>query len=110
MSLTRYGFIVKAPGYQSDTHHAVIETPQFRTQVVCVSSVAEAQHVARQMIANGIELIELCGGFGQEGMAELVAALNTEIPVGYVTFAEQENTKLLKYLKRVENNQTLSKA
>lgn len=56
--------------------------------LVCVGvrSVADAPAVARQLVAEGAELIELCGGFGGAGLASVIAAVDGRIPVGAVFY------------------------
>lgn len=61
----RYGFIVKGPGYFPDKHTAEISSEAFSTRVVGVSDYLSAILVAQQLVADGIQLIELCGGFTQ---------------------------------------------
>ena len=51
-----------------------------------VSSVAEAPALARQLVVDGVELIELCGGFGGAGLAAVVSAVQGRVPVGAVFF------------------------
>lgn len=51
-----------------------------------VASVAEAPGIARQLVAEGVELIELCGGFGGAGLGAIVAAVDGQVPVGAVFY------------------------
>jgi predicted polyphosphate/ATP-dependent NAD kinase len=56
--------------------------------LVCVGvrTIADAPAVARRLVAEGIELIELCGGFGGVGLGAVVAAVENRVPVGAVFF------------------------
>jgi predicted polyphosphate/ATP-dependent NAD kinase len=56
--------------------------------LVCVGvrSVSDAPAVAQQLVADGVELIELCGGFGGAGLAAVVSAVKNRVPVGAVFF------------------------
>jgi|SRR5215471_6938189 len=56
--------------------------------LVCVgvSDVSDAPAVARQLIADGVELIELCGGFGGAGLGLVTSAVKNRVPVGAVFF------------------------
>ena len=94
MTITNYAFIVKGPGYDPNAHRSVIECPSFRTEVVCVSSVAEAISAARELVARGIEVIELCGGFGEACAVDLISHLGSSVPVGHVVFSKSESEKL----------------
>ena len=92
--LQRYGFIVKAPGYDAKNANQTMVTKGFITKMVGVSSDDEAMVVAKEMIADGIEVIELCGGFGEQSAQKIIAALDSNVPIGYVCFSESENRKL----------------
>ena len=56
--------------------------------LVCVgvSSISDAPAVARQLIADGVKLIELCGGFGGAGLGLVASAVKSQVPVGAVFF------------------------
>lgn len=57
-------------------------------QLVCVGvrSTGDAAAVARRMVEEGVELIELCGAFGGAGLGEVTAAVAGRIPVGAVFY------------------------
>jgi hypothetical protein len=57
MPLSRFAFIVKGPGYSAAEHVAVLESREFSTRVVGVSSFAAAKPVVRQLVADGVQLI-----------------------------------------------------
>jgi hypothetical protein len=56
--------------------------------LVCVgiSDIKHAPEIARQLLAEGVELIELCGGFGGAGLAQVVEAVEGKVPVGAVFY------------------------
>lgn len=56
--------------------------------LVCVgiANIAEAPEMTRQLLAEGVELIELCGGFGGAGLGSVVSAANGRVPVGAVFY------------------------
>ncbi|CZF83058.1 hypothetical protein GCE9029_03612 [Grimontia celer] len=92
--ISHYGFIIKAPDYQQDEHQSVIESPLFRTEVLGVRSDEEAVIAARALIKSGAQVVELCGGFGAESAEKIIAALGSDVPIGFVSFSEQELIKL----------------
>jgi predicted polyphosphate/ATP-dependent NAD kinase len=59
-----------------------------------VSSVSEAPSLARRLVEDGVELIELCGGFGGSGLAAVVSAVQGRIPVGAVFFGVDASSGL----------------
>lgn len=56
--------------------------------LVCVGvpTINDAPAVAKQLVAEGAELIELCGGFGGAGLASVVSAVEGRVPVGAVFY------------------------
>lgn len=96
--LKKYGFINLGTAYVPATHQAVIASTEFSSTIICVSTMVEAIEVAKKMVADGIEVIELCGEFGQSGAFQIINAIDCKIPVGYVSFAGYEHDKLTDFL------------
>ncbi|WP_199611441.1 DUF6506 family protein [Flocculibacter collagenilyticus] len=99
MKLNHYGFIVLAPDYQPNQQQAQLKNEVFHTEIVGVSSVEHAIDEAKKMIERGTQLIELCGGFGEDKANQVINALDTHVPIGYVGFSANENTKLTRLLE-----------
>ncbi len=59
-----------------------------------VRSIDDAPGVARELVAEGAELIELCGAFAGGGLAAVVAALDGSVPVGAVFYGGEAGTGL----------------
>ena len=98
MNLNNYAFIIMAPDYSATKQHSVLENEHFRSEVIGVSSTDEAVTVARELISKGVQLIELCGGFGEEKATEVISRLDTQVPIGFVGFTEKENNKLSAFM------------
>lgn len=98
--LTRYGFIILGNAYRPAHHQAVINSPEFSSTVICVSTMDEAIITAKTMVQNDIQVIELCGEFGQSGAFQIINAINCKVPVGYVSFVGYEHDKLTDFLSR----------
>ncbi|HFQ5196453.1 TPA: DUF6506 family protein [Vibrio vulnificus] len=98
--IERYGFIVKAENYDFQHDSTTLNTSGFVTEVVGVSSDEDAILVAQKMIKNGIQVIELCGGFGLESATYISECLDTDVPIGYITFSDEESRKLEKVLSK----------
>ena len=50
---------------------------------------SEGVAVAEQMVADGVELIELCGGFGPVWTGRIIDAINGAVPVGSVGYGPE---------------------
>ncbi len=88
MPQVQYAFVVKAPAYEMATHHATLESPEWRTRVVGVSSQSGALAAVDRLVEDGVEIIELCGGFSPEEAAEIRERAGPAVSVGLVVYGE----------------------
>lgn len=79
-------FIFVAPDVDPAVHRAQVVTPAVELTVVAAQNYAQAEQVARALVDEGIVAIELCGGFGNEGTARMVKAVQGKAVVGAVRF------------------------
>jgi hypothetical protein len=85
MSL-KAAFIFVAPDADPAVHRALVDTPAVKLTAVGVKNYPQAVEIARQLVAEGILAIELCGGFGHEGAALVRQAVAGQAAVGVVRF------------------------
>ena len=86
MEILKAAFMFVAPEADSKKHRAIISTPAVELHVVGVKNYNEACEVAKELVNQGIAAIELCGGFGNEGVAKVVKAVEHKVPIGVVRF------------------------
>ena len=79
-------FIFLAPEVNPQKDRQTVVTPQVELTAVAASNYEEAEAVAVQLVAEGIEAIELCGGFGNKGTGRIVDAVAGKAAVGVVRF------------------------
>ncbi len=84
--MLKAAFIFIAPEADSKRHRSVITTPEVELTVVGVSNVQSARSVVEELVEQGIGAIELCGGFGHEGVAAVKKAARKKAVVGVVRF------------------------
>lgn len=89
MALERFGFIVTGNGYDPAVHRAQLDSPAIKTLIVGVAKPEQALAVAREMVASGVQLIELCGGFGPVWTARVLEAIDHAVPVGSVGYGPE---------------------
>ncbi len=80
------GFIFLGAGAEEKVHRSWIHTPSVELLTVGVADYEIAELVAREMEQLGIKALELCGGFGIEGVARIKKAVSKEVIVGVVRF------------------------
>jgi 2-keto-3-deoxy-6-phosphogluconate aldolase len=84
MALTKFGFIVTGDNFVQ--HQG---TASFAMKVVGVKHASEGVEVAKQMVAEGIQLIELCGGFSPVWAGKIIEAIDYAVPVGVVAYGPE---------------------
>lgn len=84
MALTQFGFIVTGDHFvQYQGTHA------FSMKVVGVRDPSEGVEAAKAMVAEGIQLIELCGGFSPVWVGKIIEAIEYAVPVGVVAYGPE---------------------
>jgi hypothetical protein len=89
MALKAFGFIFTGPNLDPAVDRARIQRDDFRAVMVGVAQPLQAIAVARELVAEGIELIELCGGFGPVWTAKVIEAIEGCVPVGSVGYGPE---------------------
>jgi hypothetical protein len=86
MALTQMGFILRGDGLQPARDVTRLESPAFTCIIVGISCVDEAPAAAQRLVAEGAQLLELCGAFGPTATAAVIAAIGDAVPVGAVAY------------------------
>ena len=68
-------FLYVAPNCDPKTQRAVIEGTDIDMNVIGCSTYAEAEIAAKELVEKGCTAIELCAGFGNEGIARIKRAV-----------------------------------
>lgn len=79
-------FMFVAPQADPEKDRNSVITPEVEVLTVAVSDYAQAAETAHALYMDGYTAIELCGGFGIEGVAKVKQAVEARIPVGVVRF------------------------
>lgn len=79
-------FIYIAGGLDPQTARARIESSEINMNVAGCATYDEAEQIAKEMVAKGCTALELCAGFGNDGVARIQKAVGNEIAVGAVRF------------------------
>lgn len=89
MALTKFGFIVTGSGLDPAVHRMQMTSPSFEMRVIGVAGPEQGPAVALDLEREGVQLIELCGGFGPRWTAAVIEALEGRIPVGSVGYGPE---------------------
>ena len=79
-------FIFLAPEVDPAKDRKTVITPQVELTAVAAKNYQQAEAVAVELVEQGIEAIELCGGFGNKGTARIAEAVAGKAAVGAVRF------------------------
>ena len=79
-------FIYVAPGCDPAKERTVIEGDSINMNVTGCATYAQAEEIAKEMVVKGCSAIELCAGFGNEGIARIQRAVGPDVAGGAVTF------------------------
>jgi len=85
--MVKIAHLFAGAGLDPKKHRAVFETPTISCVIIGNKDVAEAANTAKKLVKEeGIQLIELCGGFGPVGTAKVIEAVGDKIPVASVSY------------------------
>ena len=79
-------FIFLADGADPARHRSTIRTPQVDLTVIGAATYAAAEKTAQTLVNEGVQAIELCGGFGINGTARIARAVAGKAVIGVVRF------------------------
>ncbi|HBY95285.1 MAG: DUF6506 family protein [Ardenticatenaceae bacterium] len=83
--MIKWAFIAVSKAAEGKVHKSLITTAEREITTVLVPDYETAARVARELVDDGAAMIELCGGVGYRGVAQVAASV-PEVPVGVVRF------------------------
>ena len=84
--MKRAAFIFLAPQTDPSVHRGTVKTPTMDLDAIAVPTYAEAARVAKDLVDQGLGIIELCGGFGIHGAYIVKQAVGDRAKIGVVRF------------------------
>jgi hypothetical protein len=99
--LKNWAFFFLSPGYDPATHRHVMDNGQTKVTLIGMDFSKREQVVAlaRELVASGTQMIELCGGFGPLYIAKIKEATGHAIPVGSTMYGPEDRQPMLDLLK-----------
>jgi|SRR5579885_221128 hypothetical protein len=97
MAFRHWGFIFLSPGFDKNQHISVMEsdTCRFKAIGIDMSKKEQVLEVAKSLVAEGVQCIELCGGFGPVWIARVSEAIQGAVPVGGVFYGPEARKAML---------------
>lgn len=79
-------FLVVAAESNKKEDKSLIQSAIIDLYTIMVKDYDEAVKTAINLVEDGVDVIELCGGFGNKGVSIISEAISYKIPVGVVRF------------------------
>lgn len=100
MKFNNFAYIFIGPGLDPKRDCSVIKTEKMHFTAVGIDLQHKEQviPIAKELIAGGAQMIELCGGFGPIWIAKVSEAINHQVPVGSVAYGPEARKPLLDLL------------
>lgn len=100
MALTYWAYLFLSPGFTPEKN--IIETTsvtcRFKAIGMDMNDREKSIVIAKQLVAEGVQMIELCGGFGPLWIAKISEAINGVIPIGSVAYGPEARKPMLDLL------------
>ncbi|RDI39063.1 DUF6506 family protein [Aquicella lusitana] len=100
MKFNNFIYIFLGPELDPKQHRAVIKTDKLTYTTVGIDFKHKEKviEVAKEAVANGAQMIELCGGFGPLWIAKVTEAIQGKVPVGSVAYGPEARKPLVDLL------------
>lgn len=100
MALRYWAYIFLSPGFDKDKHVSEMKSDvcRFKTIGIDMSRKEQVVDVAKMLVAEGVQCIELCGGFGPVWIAKVSEAIKGAVPVGGVFYGPEARKPMLDIL------------
>lgn len=86
MGIFRAAFIFLAPESDPGKHAYWIKTDSVHVKTIAVPNYQYGCDIVDALCMEGVQAIELCAGFGHQGVAKMVEAAAGRVSVGVVRF------------------------
>lgn len=90
MAINKYIYIFRGINLSSPDNKSEIKNESFHFTAVGVNELNDAIAIAQKAVKEGMQAIELCGAFGHEGRKMIIKAINNVIPVGNVSYTNEQ--------------------
>ncbi len=102
MALHYWAYIFLSPGFDAKRHISTMESDscRFKTIGIDINDKQQVIDIAKQLVAEGVQIIELCGGFGPQWITRVSEAIQGAIPVGGVFYGPEARQPMLDILNK----------
>ena len=100
MALTHFAYVFLSPGFTPEKNTVMTKNEDCTFVAVGIDLADKSRviDVAIQLVDQGVQMIELCGGFGPLWIARISEAIGHAVPVGSVAYGPEARQPLLDIL------------
>ena len=97
MTLKKWAFVFLSPGFESKELSVSLSSDYCEVHIVGIgmSEKERVVGIAKALVTEGAQMIELCGGFGPIWIARVSEAIHGAVPVGSVAYGPEARSQLL---------------
>lgn len=95
----RFAFLIMG---QFDDKTDRVEIHNGMAQIIGVVNMGAAINAARELQREGVDCIELCGAFGEDGARKIMKATGNMLPIGYITHLKEQEDVYCRAFSKVE--------
>lgn len=101
MRFQQFAFVFLTPSFSPERNTISTSSPTHRFKAVGIDPVEKWRvlDVAKELHAEGYQMIELCGGFGPQWAYRVSEALNYSVPIGGVYYGPEYRQQLVDIFK-----------
>jgi hypothetical protein len=102
MALKYWAYIFLSPGFSLEQNTMEMDSGMCRFKAIGIDKNNKELviEIAKQLVLEGVQMIELCGGFGPIWIAKITEAINGVIPIGSVAYGPEARQPLLDILNK----------
>jgi len=100
MALHNWAYIYLSPGFSPEKNTITTRNQHCKFTAIGIDF-NDKDHVipiAKQLVKDGVQMIELCGGFGPIWIAKVSEAVDNAVPVGSVAYGPEARQPMLDLL------------
>jgi hypothetical protein len=100
MALRYWAYIFISPGFDAKKNVVTSESADCRFKAIGIDKRNKEQvvDIAKQLVAEGVQMIELCGGFGPLWITKISEAIQHQVPIGGVFYGPEARKPMLDLL------------
>src|SRR5690349_13392604 len=95
--IKKWAYIFLSPGYDSEKHTVTLDNGQTKFIAIGLDpkDMQKSLAITKNLVEDGVQMIELCGGFGPLWVAKLKEITDYKIPIGSVMYGPEDRATLL---------------